>query len=125
MDPQEASLIAKIIHAARTVSLKTPLWRKRRESAFVSSPDFLCLFYCPSASGLERVLTKNLTSSTVGQHRTEKIELLHSWDMSQLFGLTPSWLGHVPTIRSYDLPGWDVSQHCSVLRPSRSGWSYT
>jgi hypothetical protein len=45
MDPQEASLIAKIIHAARTVSLKTPLWRKRRESAFVSSPDFLCLFY--------------------------------------------------------------------------------
>jgi hypothetical protein len=40
MDPQEASLIAKIIHAARTVSLKTPLWRKRRESAFVSTPDF-------------------------------------------------------------------------------------
>ena len=44
MDPQEASLIAKIIHAARTVSWKTPLWRKRRESAFVPSPDFLCLF---------------------------------------------------------------------------------
>jgi hypothetical protein len=45
MDPQEASLIAKIIHAARTVSLKTPLWRKRRESAFVPSPDFPPLFY--------------------------------------------------------------------------------
>ena len=45
MDPYEANLIATIIHAARTVSWKTPLWRKRRESAFVSSPDFLCLFY--------------------------------------------------------------------------------
>ena len=58
--------------------------------------DSVVLSYCPSASGLERVLTKNLTSSTVGQHRTEKIELLHSWDMSQLFGLTTFLVGTCP-----------------------------
>ena len=57
MDPQEASLIAKIIHAARTVSWKTPLWRKRRESALNAPKPTQQTFFVRRKTRLIQALT--------------------------------------------------------------------